>query len=168
MGSRSLLLSSLTIMLLFCTKSIASNGYFLNDGISKIIADAESAAEQTNSSPWIFIGTSTYEKNYYLNNNSIVRRNVEKENFRFKNMLSDSDRPYRSAWWKVVDTNGNYIQIQTRFYCDEGVTTNIASAEYDANNNYLGTGHIDLNRKLEPIIPDTVFFKVSKAVCNVY
>lgn len=148
-------------MLLFCTKSVANYSYSNTDNV---IADAAAAALEYD--PWIYVGTSTNGLDYYLNAPSIKEETAEYEFLTYRSKYIGKAKSYKKAWWKTVKTDGDYSQIQTKFYCDRDFAINIASANYDINHNYIGRSH--LRKELQPVIPETVFSKIAEIVCNVY
>ena len=133
-------------------------------------AEAEVAAAEGRpyelSSPWLFMGTSTSGSDYYLNFTSIREETSGYEPLRYEDGTRDFVKSYKRAWWKIVDPNGSYYQTQTKFYCNKDVTIDIASANYDVNNKYIGKSNI--TNKLEPIIPGTIFYRISDLVCNIF
>lgn len=176
-----LLLYSLPVMLLTSTNSIANNGYLVNDEIGRIIAKAELAAAQAElaaaeaegeityqeySSPWVYIGTAVTGVDYYLNPSSVKEESARHEYLMYKYKNIGSTNSYKRAWWKVVYTNGDFSTIQTKFYCGLDFAIDVASANYDVNNNYKGPSY--KNNELAPVVPETVFSKVSNTVCNVH
>ncbi len=168
-------------MLLLCTQSVASNSYSSSDlaviETQRAAADAEAAAaaaageaeamiDALYDSPWIYVGTATTGLDYYLDSTSIKEETSRYEPLRYENGTLDFANSYKRAWWKTVKTNGDYSKIQTKFYCNKDVTIDIASANYDVNNNYIGSPN--RTNKLDPVVPDTVFSKIAEIVCNVY
>lgn len=103
---------------------------------------------------------------YYLDSTSIKKESGKYEPLRYENGTLDFANSYKRAWWKTVKTNDEYTMIQTKFYCNKDVTLDIAHANYDANNNYIGKSNT--TNKLDPVIPGTVFFKLSNLVCNYF
>ena len=185
MKSKSFLLFSLPIILILSNTSIAkeSSELAIWEAQSElelaaweadVVADAQQAAAEAeaaaeadlDNSPWIYVGTSTTGMDYYLDSTSIKKESSNYDPLRYENGTLDFANSYKRAWWKTVKTNGDYSKIQTKFYCSKDVTIDIASANYDVNNNYIGSPNI--KNKLDPVIPDTVFSKIAEIVCNVY
>ena len=183
MKSKLLLLFSLPIILILSNTSIAkeSSELELTAWEAEVLADAQAAAAEAEvladaqaaaaevglyNSPWIYVGTSTTGMDYYLDSTSIKKESGKYEPLRYENGTLDFANSYKRAWWKTVKTNGDYSKIQTKFYCSKDVTIDIASANYDINNNYIGSPN--RKNKLEPVIPDTVFSKIAEIVCNVH
>ena len=175
MKSKPFLLFSLPIILILSNTSIANESSELElptwEQVIAAAADAEAAETAAElvglyNSPWIYVGTSTTGMDYYLDSTSIKKESGKYEPLRYENGTLDFANSYKRAWWKTVKTNGDYSKIQTKFYCSKDVTIDIASANYDINNNYIGSPNI--KSKLDPVIPDTVFSKIAEIVCNVY
>lgn len=175
MKSKPFLLFSLPIILILSNTSIANESSELElptwEQVIAAAADAEAAETAAElvglyNSPWIYVGTSTTGMDYYLDSTSIKKESGKYEPLRYENGTLDFANSYKRAWWKTVKTNGDYSKIQTKFYCSKDVTIDIASANYDINNNYIGSPN--RKNKLEPVIPDTVFSKIAEIVCNVH
>lgn len=175
---RLLMICSLPIVLLISTKSIANNSYHISDKLSEFILEAERAdidakwaaieaeivAFSGEPGPWLFMGIGSNAVEYYLDITSIKSVSGIHEPLRYEDGSVEFANSYKKAWWKVVGANGEHAKIQTKFYCDKDVIFDITSAIYDVNNNYLG--RINKPKKLEPIVPETIFSNLSAHVCD--
>lgn len=157
----------LPIAISACTSTSAINSsYQVLKDTEKAAKDAEIMAEvaANNGSPWIFIGTSTYDLDYYLDLTSIEDKTYSHDLLRYGDYSIDFAESHIKAWWKIVDTQGNYTMTQSKFYCSKGATTSISSVRYDSNDQYLGKANI--SGDVSSVIPGTVFSGIVKRVCE--
>jgi hypothetical protein len=117
--------------------------------------DAEMALLEAEAamSPWFFVGHSVSGFNYYINVDTIRKYN-QYEPLRYENGDLDFANSHTKAWWRVVRTNGDYDQIQTKFYCPKNAAVNVSGIMYSEDGTYKG--NLKSSSFVEPIIPDTV------------
>jgi hypothetical protein len=128
------------------------------------VRDAQIALlEASNDSPWIFVGHSVNDFDYYININTIKKYN-QYESLRYENGNVDSAEIHTKAWWRVVKTDGDYDQLQTKFYCSKNAAINISGVMYSKDSIYKGD--LRTNNFVESVIPDTVYADILKMACE--
>lgn len=143
------------------TNTISSSYQAVKDAKEAALM-AEVAAN--NGSPWIFIGTSTFDLDYYLDLTSIEDKTYSYDVLKYADNSIDFAESQTKAWWKIVDTQGNYTMTQSKFYCSKGATASLSSVRYDSNDQYLGKANI--SGDVSAVIPGTVFSEIVKKVCD--
>ena len=136
------------------------------EDMDQAVIDAEQALlaiEDSESSPWFFVGHSVSGFDYYLNIDTIKKYSQYKP-LRYKHGGLDFTETHTKAWWRVVRTNGDYDQIQTKFYCSKSSAINVSGIMYSKDDIYQGD--LKFSSFVEPIIPDTVHADISKTVCE--
>lgn len=118
---------------------------------------------ESNGSPWVFIGSSVTGVNYYLNVESIKKHNGY-ESLIYKNGGYDSTEQHVKAWWKAVKGNGDYDQIQSKFYCSKEAAINTSGVMYSKDGLYIGDLIID--KFVAPLIPNTVHADIANMACK--
>ena len=133
----------------------------------KAVIDAEMALVEVEAatSPWFFVGHSVSGFDYYINIDTI-KKYKQYEPLRYENSGLDFANSHTKAWWRVVRTNGDYDQIQTKFYCLNNAAVNVSGIMYSEDGIYKGD--LKSSSFVEPIIPDTVHADISKTVCELY
>ena len=142
------------IKALLCLPIVISASASTNT-INQALIDAREAALEAeiavnNGSPWMFIGTSNYELDYYVDLTSIDVANL--------------DNSPTKAVWKTVDSQGDYTMTLSEFDCSKGAAIDILSARYTSNDEYLG--HTNVSGDIRFINLRTVFSGIIKQVCE--
>ena len=142
-------------LFLFATNAIADQA--LEDAYQAMIEI------KTAMSPWSFIGSSVSGFDYYINLDTIKKYN-QYEPLRYENGGLDFAEAHTKAWWSVVRINGDYDQIQTKFYCSKNAAVNVSGIMYTEDGIYKG--NLKSSSFVEPIIPDTVHADISATACE--
>lgn len=158
----------MSVILLVALLSVGTSNAVANqdlEDVEKAVMDAENALLEIEASwsPWFFVGHSVSGFDYYINIDTIKKYN-QYEPLRYKNGSLDSANSHTKAWWRAVRTNGDYDQIQTKFYCLNNAAVNVSGIMYSEDNIYKG--NLKSSSFVEPIIPDTVHADISKTVCE--
>lgn len=115
-------------------------------------------------SDWTYVTTSIGGYDYYINAGSMKKRS----NYAVLSLEGSSSpitaSDHIEAWWKVVNEDKSYDQINTRFYCNKDISVDTSIIQYSASNHYISSP--TPSRYASPTIPGTSFSRVFNFVCK--
>lgn len=115
-------------------------------------------------SDWTYVTSSVSDDDYYINAGSMKKRSDYAVLLLAGSSSPISASDHIEAWWKVVSKDDSYIQINSRFYCNKGLSIDTSMVSYSASNTYINSP--TPSRYASPKIPGTSFAKIYDFVCN--